>query len=201
MSAVASRPTDGRSARSQRTRDAVVEAVLDLIDDGDLRPTAKRVAEHAGVSLRSVYVHFDDLEDLFMEAAQRQFERVLTVVRPIPRDGRLRDRIEALVAQRARVHDVAGPVRRAAYLHAPSSPAIARALALAHRRSVAELRRVFAIELGACAPARREWLICALDLATQASAWEALRETHGLSPDAARAVTTETLLTLLGADG
>src|ERR1044072_5768679 len=66
--------TDGRSARAARTRDAVVEALLSLLDEGNLRPTARQVAERAGVSLRSVYVHFDDLEDLFTAAAHRFFE-------------------------------------------------------------------------------------------------------------------------------
>src|SRR3989304_5263636 len=60
---------DGRSARAARTRDAVVEALLTLIEEGDLRPTAQRVAEHARVSLRSVFQHFRDLESLFAAAA------------------------------------------------------------------------------------------------------------------------------------
>ena len=56
---------DGRAARALRTRNRVVDALLDLIDEGDLRPPAADVARRAGVSLRSVYQHFDDLETLF----------------------------------------------------------------------------------------------------------------------------------------
>ena len=41
--------TDGRSARSQRTRNAVVDALLELNREGNLRPTAKEIAERAGV--------------------------------------------------------------------------------------------------------------------------------------------------------
>jgi len=63
---------DGRTARSARTRDAVVRALLGLISEGDVRPTAGRIAERAGISLRSVYVHFDDLDDLFLAAFQRR---------------------------------------------------------------------------------------------------------------------------------
>src|SRR3954470_18279608 len=52
---------DGRTARATRTREAVVSAVLDLVNEGNPKPTAREIADRAGVSLRSVYVHFDDL--------------------------------------------------------------------------------------------------------------------------------------------
>jgi TetR/AcrR family transcriptional regulator, regulator of autoinduction and epiphytic fitness len=96
--------TDGRSARAARTRDAVVEALLSLLDDGNYRPTARQVAERAGVSLRSVYVHFDDLEDLFTAAAHNHFARVRDLVQAIPGDGPLESRVDAFVRQRARIH-------------------------------------------------------------------------------------------------
>src|SRR3954470_19450239 len=91
---------DGRAARSARTRDAVVRALLDLIAEGELRPTAGRIAERAGISLRSVYVHFDDLDDLFVAAAREQRGRVSALVRALPERGPFEDRLPALVAPR-----------------------------------------------------------------------------------------------------
>src|SRR4051812_40199139 len=44
---------DGRNVRAERTRKAVVEALLELLDEGDVRPTAERIAVRAGVSERS----------------------------------------------------------------------------------------------------------------------------------------------------
>src|SRR4051794_7539538 len=76
--------SDGRTARSQRTRDSVVEALLDLLNAGNPRPTAREIAEQAGVSLRSVYVHFDDLEDLFLAATGRHLERILPLLEKVP---------------------------------------------------------------------------------------------------------------------
>ena len=64
-------PIDGRTARSQRTRSAIVAACIELVEEGDLRPTAPRVAERAGVSVRSVFQHFDDLEGLFAAVGDR----------------------------------------------------------------------------------------------------------------------------------
>src|SRR3546814_6231042 len=60
-------PVDGRTLRAMRTREAIFDATFSLIDEGDLRPTAPRVAERAGVSVRSVFQHFDDLESLHAE--------------------------------------------------------------------------------------------------------------------------------------
>ena len=61
---------------AERTREAVVEALLSLLDEGELSPTAERVAERAAVSERSVFQHFSDREALFGAAATGQFERV-----------------------------------------------------------------------------------------------------------------------------
>ena len=55
---------DGRASRAARTRIAVVDALLALNEKGNLRPTAREIAAEAGVSLRSIYVHFDDVESL-----------------------------------------------------------------------------------------------------------------------------------------
>ena len=74
---------DGRVSRAARTREAVVDALLALNDRGVLRPTARDIAAEAGVSLRSLYVHFDDLESLFVAAGQRHTERLLAQLPPL----------------------------------------------------------------------------------------------------------------------
>jgi len=116
-------PTDGRTARARRTRDAVVEACLSLIDEGHLRPTAKQVSERAGVSLRSVFQHFEDLESLFATAADRQVERLLALVAKIPSGAPFEERLAAIVEARTRLLERITPVRRSALLHEPFSAA------------------------------------------------------------------------------
>src|SRR5258705_9594197 len=70
--AVAERIADRRVARAVATRTAGVDALLRLLEEGDLRPPAPRIAARAGVSLRSVVHHFAHLESLFAAAADRQ---------------------------------------------------------------------------------------------------------------------------------
>src|SRR5262245_42069407 len=67
---------DGRTARSMRTKAAIVDACLALVDAGDLRPTAPRVAEKAGVSVRSVFQHFADLDSLFAAVGDEAVSRL-----------------------------------------------------------------------------------------------------------------------------
>ena len=57
---------DGRVVRGLRNREALVDAIITLNEEGVLRPSAAEIAERAGVSLRSVYRHFEDI-DAFME--------------------------------------------------------------------------------------------------------------------------------------
>ena len=90
---------DGRTARAARTNDAVVDAWLSLIEEGDLRPGARRIAERAGVSLRSVFHHFEDLETLYATAAERQLRRFFSGP-PLSAEGSLAERIERFVGRK-----------------------------------------------------------------------------------------------------
>src|SRR5207245_4856968 len=107
---------DGRLGRGARARTAVVDALLDLIEEGDLRPTAPRIAERAGVSLRSVFQHFADLEALYAVAAERQLVMIAGLVRRLSPTGPLDDRLEAFVSQRSRVLEALTSVQRASAL-------------------------------------------------------------------------------------
>jgi AcrR family transcriptional regulator len=189
--------TDGRSARAARTRDAVVEALLSLLDDGIFRPTARQVADRAGVSLRSVYVHFDDLEDLFTAAAHNHFARVHDLVESIPGDGPLEKRLDAFVRQRERIHEASAQVRRAAVLQEPFSPALAQVLSLGRQFSRAEIETVFAPELGRRKGADRDRLLVELEVISNASTWEALRLQHDLPTGKAREIVADMLRAFL----
>jgi TetR/AcrR family transcriptional regulator of autoinduction and epiphytic fitness len=192
---------DGRLARSIRTRAAVVDALLALLESGELRPTVGRIAEQAGISARSVYVHFDDLDDLFAAAAQRQTERVAPLVERVAPDASFEDRVETFTRSRARLLEAIHPVRRAAVLNEPFLPALARLLAGAREHERAEVARVFAPELRAHPGARRRRMLAALDAVTGWPAWDTWRTQHGLSPNAARQTMAEAVSDLVAPAG
>ena len=67
--AAAAAPTteDGRHARRDRNRLAVVDAMLELYVEGNLDPSSDEIAERAGLSPRSLFRYFEDLDDLGQE--------------------------------------------------------------------------------------------------------------------------------------
>ena len=190
-------PLDGRLARSARTRHAVVDALLDLLNEGDLRPTAARIAERAGVSLRIVFHHFDDLEAIYSELADRQTERVKPLTAPISVALPFARRVEKFAAQRGRLLETLSPVRRSAVLMEPFRPSLARQLKHARDLTRAAAIAAFAPELSKLAADEKRATVAALDVATSWVAWEQMRRHQGLSETEARTVMATTIRALL----
>lgn len=186
---------DGRSARASRTRESVVSAVLDLAGAGNARPTAREIAEQAGISVRSVYVHFDDLDDLFRAAASRHFEQMSSYLNPVDAALPVAERLAAALDQRAVIHERFGAVRRAAEQWAPHSPALAEVLRQGREVGRADVERLFGAEL--VGRTDHDIALSAINVMLSASTWDVLRE-QGLGPDAAREVVAHTVHRLLG---
>lgn len=168
--------TDGRTSRAARTRTAIVDALLALIDQGKLRPTARQIADEAEVSLRSVYVHFDDLESLYITAAARFLETIQRLRGPAVVTGTLDERLAALVDRQRRTFERAARVRRASLAQEPFSPALRQAHEAGFRPLRHEIERVFAPELAQIAEEQRPRLVVALVSVTHWGMWETL---HG----------------------
>jgi TetR/AcrR family transcriptional regulator of autoinduction and epiphytic fitness len=194
----AAKTRDGRTVRRERTRQALVEALLALLDEGELRPTAERIAARAGVSERSVFQHFADREQLFEAVARQQYERVRPTLRPVDQALPLPERIDAFVAQRARLYELIKGVRRAALLLEPDSEAVARWLGTARRAKADEVLRVFGREIERAPEAERAALAAALIAAAAWPAWESYRFHQGRSAARARAALRLSLARLLG---
>jgi len=188
---------DGRNARARRTREAVAEGFLDLVQSGVLRPTAVQVAARAGVSERAVFRHFDDLESLYAAVAERQMQRVAPRVSPVPRGGPLGERIAALVAHRVDLYERITPVRRASLLQEHFSPVVARRLTWMRDALRAEVAGVFAPELAVLPAATRREVLDALGAAASWSAWENLRRHARLPRARAQRAVIRTIAVLL----
>jgi TetR/AcrR family transcriptional regulator, regulator of autoinduction and epiphytic fitness len=183
---------DGRTARSERTRNAIVDAHVSLISEGDLRPTADRIAKLAGVSLRALWSHFADMEALFAASGERVLERLDATFEPIPPDLPLAERISAYCHQRARMSEKIGPAARAAALKEPFSPALQRYRRAHVERVREEIRVLFAAEVK-----DDEELLNALTAVSMWNTWDTMRTPMALDPEAARAVLTRTIEALL----
>ena len=200
--------TDGRRARAERSRDAVVEAILELLYEGNNQPGAADIAERAGVSLRSVFRHFDDLESLHAAAVERHQEIIAPLFElAIPRDasGDLASperRIEVLAKHRAALYEEMVLVRVVAERLRDRSASIRAGLERSNRILKAQVLDTFAPELDAWDKTERRAAGDALDLAASYAAWRQCREDQGLSVSRASAAVSLALTSILtsGAD-
>jgi AcrR family transcriptional regulator len=114
-------------ARKSRTRNLVLEALIDLIDAGDPKPTPRAVAERAEVAVRTMYNHFR-LDELFVAAADRQVSRYGPLITIVPPSGPLGTRVTLIIRQRRHLFETVGPVLRASYARIPTSPELSEVL-------------------------------------------------------------------------
>ena len=103
--------------------------------------------------------------------------------------------------QRARILEQMTPSWRAARIHEPFSPELARNKAKTLAKAKTELETVFTPELGKLAGKKRQQLLDGLHSISIWSFWEALRTELLLGPEQAEELFRATFTGLLGAAG
>jgi AcrR family transcriptional regulator len=194
--------TDGRQLRRERNREAVVEALLDLYHDGNLRPSTEEIAARSGLSPRSLFRYFDDVDDLNRAAMRGLQDRVehlfpVTVNHHQPIDVR----VAALVDQRLRLYDAIGNAALVARLRSPFQPLLAEQVRQNRAFFRGQIETLFAPELAALPEGRATRVLAAADVLTTFEACQLLTVEQELSPEEARGVLGEALTALLGSAG
>lgn len=187
---------DGRVARGLRTRTAIVEAFLDLVTEGVERPRANQVAARAGVSVRTIYQHFSDLEALRADVVAVQSERLRPFLRPIEAHGDLRTRVEALATRRAELYEHIAPVRRAME-RSGVTPVLDEGRRRLDRILRSQLEQLFEPELSALERPERTMVLAGLDALSSYAAWDHLRRSQRRSVLQAWRIVGESLIALL----
>ena len=187
-----------RSPRAERARASIAEALLSLIDEGDLQPTANRIAERAGISLRLIYHHFGDLESLYQEASRIQLKRLLERYVPVPPDLPYEERLTGFVEQRARIYEWQTPVRRSAMINEHGSRTLQEARSWGTAAANLEFQKTFATEIAQLSDDQRAVTLDALAMVAGWPAWDELR-TSDHSIEEASAALTHAITVLLRA--
>ncbi len=169
--AVGGTPTaDGRRQRRERNRSAVVDALLEHYRRGDLNPATDDLAETAGISSRSLFRYFTDLDDLVRTAIARQQEHLAPrYLLPVDPETPLPRRISGFVTARVDLLEAMGPVAEVARRRAPDHPVIAAELARIRATLRQQVATLFGRELAALGADGA----AALALADVATSWEA----------------------------
>jgi len=200
MSALPVEGLDGRQSRTARSRRAICEACLDLLQEGELQPSADEVAERAGVSRRSIFNHFSDLAELYDAVVEAGTERCAPLLEEISDQGPVADRVEHLVQVRSIFLEATAPFTRALTaqsLVGSASDQARRVSKEAIRRRHAEVERLFHHELRDSGASERTEILEALSAAMAPASWEHLRGFRGLSVARARGIMKRTLIALL----
>ena len=67
---------DGRVVRGERMKLAIIKTAMTMVKEGNLIPSAQQISARAGVAVRSVFRHFDDMENLHVAFDQLLQEEV-----------------------------------------------------------------------------------------------------------------------------
>lgn len=139
----------------ERTHAVLVDALLELVAEGEQEPPRRAIAERAGVSERTVFVHFADREALYVAAAERQAERWRALAEPVPPEWPTARKVRVLVAQRGRMYEVMTPIRKVGLGLEPTSEGLRLVMARGDAWFREDLAAIFAPELRRVPRARR----------------------------------------------
>ena len=167
---------DGRRQRTLVSRSKIIDAFMALTEEGEPGPSAAAIAKRAGMSLRSVFLHFDDMESLYNVANERLAETTLPILRKPYQSSDWRDQLIELIERRALVNEYTAKHRITTSIKKQKS----KVLTENYRRLVKNERKA----LNAILPKsvqKDKMLSRSLLLATSFDSWRLFRLDEGLS--------------------
>jgi AcrR family transcriptional regulator len=184
--------TDGRKHRSQKSQMLIVNAMLELVAQGNLAPSAEQIADVAKVGRRSVFRHFSDMDTLYREMSDIIAATMESLVQRPFEAADWYGQILELVDRRALGFEKMKPFLLAGQLHRHRSPF----LRAAHARFVERLRNIL-LGILPIEAARNASLVEALDMLLSFESWNRLRGDQGLSMAKSRLVLKQAIVSLL----
>lgn len=185
---------DGRRVRRHQNREAVIDALVEMFHAGIYAPGAAQIAERAGLSPRSLFRYFDDIDDLTQAAIDRQLAAAQPLLDPgVGVDAPLPERIATFVTARVRLHEATTPGARAARACAHRNPVVALQVRESRAFLRKQVRTVFPELSG-----ERATLLQVVDALLSFETYDLMRAEQRLSPIAVDQALTDALSALLG---
>lgn len=189
---------DGRIQRRQRNRQTIVTALLHLYDSGQIDVSAAEIANQAGLSERSLFRYFDDVNDLYRAACDAQFDRIslLANIDDLGH-GSLAAKVERFVDQRIRLFKKVGNIGRVARAHSHRVPLIQKQLSKGRKILRDQVIQHFADELTALDKSARLAAIAGIDVLCSYESYELMRNDQALSDSSIKSALTISLTKFL----
>ncbi len=174
---------DGRRERSRSSRGKIVQAMLELVRRGDVAPSAARVADHAGVGLRTVFRHFDDMDSLYREIGEQIEAQVMPIVLQPYVSENWEDRLDELVERRGQVFEAILPFRLSANIKRYQSTYLMQDYVRLNKLERQLVEAILPPEV-----TNDRLTMEALHVALSFQGWRSMRHDQGLPPAQATAV-------------
>lgn len=187
---------DGRKHRSQKSQARIVNAMLELVAQGNLEPSADQIADIAKVGRRSVFRHFKDMDTLYREMTSSIATTMGSIVLQPFQAADWAGRVLELVDRRAVGFEKMKPFLLAGQVHRHRSPY----LKASHAQFVQMLRQIL-LGLLPKEIARNADLVEALDMLLSFETWNRLRDDQGLGIAKAKRVLKQAIQSALADQG
>ncbi len=179
---------DGRRQRSGRSRRRIIEALFDLLSQGNMSPTAAAVAERANVGLRTVFRHFEDMESIYLEMTEELETAIMPKILAPYEAHTWRDRILEAADKRAEIYESVFPMKVCMSLRSVDSDVLRKQYDRDVETHRAALKAILPEEVTADPK-----MFAALEVTLSFATWRRLRQDQKMSREAA----TETVKLML----
>ena len=177
---------DGRHQRSERTRQALIEAFLRLLRRNPTMPTVSQIAREAGCSVRSVFERFSDRNTLMLATADHAIAvgQAEAVARNVDADRTIR--IRSHVKTRALACEKWLPLWQVIVVQDQAE--LRQRVAMVRAANIERMKLMYRPELATLTESDRDDLLMALAVLISFESWDQLRHGNNLSMEAAQAV-------------
>jgi AcrR family transcriptional regulator len=194
MSSIPASAVDGRSLRRERNRQDIVDALLGLIQNGETEISAALIASKAGLSERSIFRYFDDVNDLYRSVCDLAFSKEIEYALIDDAGvGSLDTKIENFVNQRVRIYTMNEKIAPAARSFAFKNPIIKNQLVVGRKLLRNQIITHFSEELSAFDKQQQQVAVAIIDSLTTFEYYDMMRSDQKMSVQAIKSVLTESI--------
>jgi len=194
MTNIPASAVDGRSLRRERNRQDIVDALLSLIENGETEISAALIASKAGLSERSIFRYFDDVNDLYRSVCDLAFSKEIEYALIDDAGvGSLDTKIENFVNQRVRIYTMNEKIAPAARSFAFKNPIIKNQLVFGRKLLRTQIIKHFAEELSVFDKQQQQVAVAIIDSLTTFEYYDMMRSDQKMSVLAIKSVLTESI--------
>ena len=194
MTSIPVSAVDGRSLRRERNRQDIVDALLGLIENGETEISAALIASKAGLSERSIFRYFDDVNDLYRSVCDLAFSKEIEYALIDDAGvGSLDTKIENFVNQRVRIYTMNEKIAPAARSFAFKNPIIKNQLVVGRKLLRTQIMKHFAEELSVFDKQQQQVAVAIIDSLTTFEYYDMMRSDQRMSVLTIKSILTESI--------